>query len=131
MVDVRWSFFQAPVLVEDAVGEKFPVPSEYDFSLLQDIILHRFQDGGEVSSIVRRGNYELSYAGNSTHILSESVRLRPGSQVIMAVIITQTEEIVSCPIPSCRSREYQTLQSGGFRWLVIVIYCLLCVNAVT
>ena len=131
VVDVRWSFFQAPVMVEDAVGEKFPVPSEYDFSLLQDIILHRFQDGGQVSSIVRRGNYELSYAKNSAYILSESVRLRPGSQVIMAVIITQIGEIVACPMLSCRSREYQTLQSGGFRWLVIVVCCLLCVNTVT
>jgi hypothetical protein len=119
------------VLVEDVLGERFPAPSEYDFSLLQDIILHRFQDGGQVSSMVCRGNYELSYARNSTHILSEGVQLRPGSLVIMAVILTQTEEIVACPIRSCRSREYQTLQSGGFRWLVIVISCMLCTNPVT
>lgn len=87
--------------------------------------MHRFRDGSQVSSIVCRGDYELSYARNSTHILREGGQLRPGSLVIMAVILSQTTETVACPIPSCMSTEYHTLQSGGLKWLVIVISYML------
>jgi hypothetical protein len=38
ILDVRWMYFQAPLQIEDALGVKFPVPSEYDFRMLQIII---------------------------------------------------------------------------------------------
>jgi hypothetical protein len=117
IVDIRWTYFQAPMQVEDALGYKFPVPSEYEFSLLQNIIYHRFQDDGQVAVMVQRGGYELSYANNSHQTLSSGVRLRPGSQVIMAVILEK--EVVNqraCPMPRCKSMEATAVSGGGYRW---------------
>lgn len=116
VVDVRWTWFQAPLQVEDTLGNKFPVPSEYDFSLLQDIIRHRFQDGGQVSALVRQGDYELSYARDSRQILTDDSRLRPGSQIIMAVIAVAAVDNGSCPMPSCGSTETEAVPGGGYRW---------------
>jgi hypothetical protein len=31
--DIHHTFFQDPIIVEDALGRKFPVPSEYDLSV--------------------------------------------------------------------------------------------------
>ncbi|KAF2631904.1 hypothetical protein BU25DRAFT_474950 [Macroventuria anomochaeta] len=45
VVDTRWTHFQAPLVVEDVLGYKFPVPSEYDFDLLDTIIRQRFRSG--------------------------------------------------------------------------------------
>jgi hypothetical protein len=44
-LDVRWTYFQAPLQIEDALGVKFPVPSEYDFRMLQIIIKGRYLEG--------------------------------------------------------------------------------------
>src|SRR5215471_12868984 len=67
-VDTRWTFFQAPLVVEDALGFKFPVPSEYDYGLLENIIQYRFQTG-DGSRDVRLGNYELYNTKMSTEAL--------------------------------------------------------------
>jgi hypothetical protein len=116
VLDVRWTYFQAPLQVEDALGERFPVPSEYDFSLLQQIIRHRFQDDGQVSALVREGDYELSYANNSNQVLSNGHRLRPGSQLVMAVVIGKIAQYDACPIPNCVSTEVKAVHGGGYRW---------------
>jgi len=49
--NAKWTFFQAPFIVEDALGFKFPVPSEYDFELLNAIIKHRFLEGSGSSEV--------------------------------------------------------------------------------
>jgi hypothetical protein len=54
--DTRWTYFQVSLLVEDALGFKFPVPSEYDYELLDTIIKHRFLKVPG-SSDVQVGNY--------------------------------------------------------------------------
>lgn len=117
VLDVRWTYFQAPIQVEDALGYKFPVPSEYDFSLLQEITQHRFQDESEVAFLINQGEYELSYATNSTQILSSNARMRPGSQVIMAVILnSEVESKEVCPMPKCPSSEIKSALGGGYKW---------------
>ncbi len=116
--DTRWTFFQAPVKVEDALGRKFPVPSEYSFEELELIIKHRFKEGpgrGEVEA----GNYELSNTKNSRQILDSTSRpsLLPGGSITMAIIIDQalgSQHI--CPIPNCRSKLTQPVLGGGRVW---------------
>lgn len=65
--NTSWTYFQAPLIVEDALGFKFPVPSEYDFELLDTIIKHRFLEGPG-SSEVEAGNYELFNTKNSRQV---------------------------------------------------------------
>ncbi|KAI1410823.1 hypothetical protein F5Y13DRAFT_166896 [Hypoxylon sp. FL1857] len=114
--DITWNFFQDPLIVEDALGRKFPVPSEYDYSLLDAIIKHRFQDGpGAVQ--VAAGDYEIMDAGNRLHILSANSLLRPGCSITMAVLVKKPRSVVlaggCCPMPRCRSSNTIAMPSGG------------------
>ncbi|KAH6714436.1 hypothetical protein BKA61DRAFT_481678 [Leptodontidium sp. MPI-SDFR-AT-0119] len=114
--DTRWTFFQAPIVVEDALGLKFPLPSEYDFLLLDTIIKHRFLEGlGSLE--VKVGNYEFFNTKQSTEVLSPDVRLLPGTSITMAILFQipeVTEDI--CPIPRCRSDQTATTPGGGRTW---------------
>jgi hypothetical protein len=115
-LDVRWTWFQAPLQVEDALGKKFPVPSEYDFPTLQDII-RPFNGEGLVAMMVRSGDYELAYANHRTQILSRNALLRPGSYIIMAVIVVRSlGSQQSCPMLRCGSTETKVERGGGYRW---------------
>ncbi|KAI0890777.1 hypothetical protein F4806DRAFT_371146 [Annulohypoxylon nitens] len=123
--DIRWSFFQDPYVVEDALGRKFPVPSEFDYSLLNTIIKHKFQDGPG-SVLVSTGDYELMDAKNRLQILSVESRLRPGSSIIMAVIVSKPESAVianeRCPMPLCRSDDTIAVLGGGRQWQVYPLH---------
>ncbi|CAH0022954.1 unnamed protein product [Clonostachys rhizophaga] len=98
-VDVRWSFFQDPLICEDALGRKFPVPSEYDFTMLNVIIRQRFQTGPG-SAEVALGDFEITEATDRSSILSESSFLRPGSSLLMAILIEKQPIIM--PEETCR-----------------------------
>ncbi len=114
--DTRWTFYQSPFVVEDALGLKFPVPSEYQYDLLDTIIKHRFMDGPG-SLDVRAGNYELFSTKNSDHILSASVRLLPGTAITMAILVSKpvlTDEV--CPIRRCGSDRSTAAPGGGRLW---------------
>lgn len=113
MLDVRWTHFQDPLRIEDALGGQFPVPSEYDFRMLQIIIKGRYSDG-PIAQDVQSGDYELSYAFNSRLILSPDQPLRPGSHVIMGVFLES--EASRCPNPECGSLELTPARGGGNRW---------------
>lgn len=104
IVDTRWTFFQAPLTIEDALGFKFPVPSKYDYQLLDTIIKYRFLDGpGSIE--VKVGNYELFKTKDSEQVLSASIRLLPGTNITMAIFIGKLKHIGnSCPMPLCGSR---------------------------
>jgi hypothetical protein len=105
--------------VEDALGYKFLVPSEYDFSLLQVIIQHRFQEDGEVGALVHKGDYELSYANNSDQILCATGRMKPGSHVVMAIILENgVANRNICPLPRCASKDIDSATGGGYKWYV-------------
>jgi hypothetical protein len=114
--DTRWSFFQAPLAVEDALGYKFPVPSEYDFDLLDAIIKQKFKTGPG-SLDVQVGNYEYFKTKNSNHVLSNTTRFLPGTAITMAIIVTQptlTDE--TCPMPGCGSNQTLKPLGGGRTW---------------
>ncbi|KAH5398360.1 hypothetical protein HBI67_214670 [Parastagonospora nodorum] len=111
--DTRWAFFQAPLAVEDALGFRFPVPSEYDFDLLEAVIRQRFKTGPG-SLEVRAGNYEYLKTNNSTDVLSQNTRLLPGSSITMAVIVdrsSMTDE--ACPMSRCDSIQTNEFFGGG------------------
>ena len=115
-VDTRWTFFQAPIVVEDTFGFKFPVPSEYDFSTLETIIRHRFREG-EASRHVKAGNYELFKTRSSEEVIKSNSRLFPGMEITMAIILTRlvsSDEV--CPMPRCRSSRTMIVPGGGRNW---------------
>ncbi|KAF2797253.1 hypothetical protein K505DRAFT_298803 [Melanomma pulvis-pyrius CBS 109.77] len=123
--DTRWSFFQVPLVIvveviEDALGCKFPVPSEYDFDLLEAVIKQRFKTGpGSLN--VQAGNYEYFKTKNSNDVLSRTTRLLPGTAITMAIIVvrpTLTDQ--TCPMPGCGSIQTAEPPGGGRTWYVLV-----------
>ncbi|KAF2131475.1 hypothetical protein P153DRAFT_374341 [Dothidotthia symphoricarpi CBS 119687] len=122
-VDTRWTHFQAPLVVEDALGYKFPVPSEYDFEMLVTIIQQRFKSGSGARE-VRAGNYELCRTRRKSEVVTATSRLVPGTAITMAIIVaipsnrdTVCLKITKCPMPHCRSSEISQCQdTGGSVW---------------
>lgn len=116
--DLRRTWFQDPVRLEDALGRIFPIPSEYGYSTVEAIIRDRFK-GGPGSQRVLDGNYELFDATNSNHVISESswTGLLPGMSIKMAVILEQpSSKAERCPKPGCGSRTFLALPEGGNIW---------------
>jgi len=117
--DIRWTFFQDPLIVEDALGRKFPVPSEYDYSLLDTIIKHKFQEGPGAAKVAV-GDYEMMVARNRLHILSVNSQLRPGCSITMAILVSKARSAVltdeRCPMPQCQSSNTTTVPGGGRLW---------------
>lgn len=102
------------MIVEDALGFKFPVPSEYDYDLLDAVVKQKFC-AGPGSFEVKAGHYEYFQTRNSNVEVSRDNRLLPGTAITMAVIIvcsTLTDE--ACPMPKCDSRQ-TTRSSCGVR----------------
>jgi hypothetical protein len=113
--DIRWTFLQDPVLVEDALGRKFPVPSEYDFALLNRIIQHKFETGPG-SAQVSHGDYQIRDAKERQVVLSSQSRLRPGSSLIMAILAGKALPGTLCPMPRCNSVRTTQAEGGGRLW---------------
>ena len=118
VADTRWTFFQAPFVVEDALGYIFPVPSEYDFDLLNAVVTHRFKDGLGTRE-VRAGDYELVNTNNSAQVISPNIRLLPGTRITIAIIqrITKLGKY-TCPTRICRSTVFVPAPQGGMIWYV-------------
>ena len=115
-VDTRWTYFQAPLILEDALGLKFPVPSEYDYGTLEAIIKHRFSVGMG-SQDVQVGNYELFKAKRRAELISPNTRLLPGTEIIMAIIIDKPAfKQGRCPMPRCSSPDILAFPGGGMIW---------------
>lgn len=115
-VDTHWTFFQAPLIIEDALGLKFSVPSEYDYSTLDVLIRHRFRDGTG-SREVSVGNYELFRTKRRGEIIEPNARLLPGTEITMAVILgTSTPIEETCPMPRCNSANISAYPGGGLIW---------------
>ncbi|KAH7085729.1 hypothetical protein BKA63DRAFT_25414 [Paraphoma chrysanthemicola] len=115
-VDTRWTYFQEPFIVEDALGAKFPVPSEYDFTMLDGLIRIRFRAGAG-SLEVDAGKYELCQATRRSEVVTPKSRLRPGTAITMAILMdTPNLSERSCPMPRCGSTQASAFPGGGFVW---------------
>jgi hypothetical protein len=117
--DTRWSFFQAPYVVEDARGFKFPVPSEFDYDMLDSIVRHCFKEGAGSRDVVL-GNYEFCKTNMRSATITATSRLAPGTAITMAVIIGSDKvSDTACPMPQCNSVRATQCPGGGFTWLVM------------
>lgn len=117
--DGRFSHFQAPLIVEDALGFKFPVPSEYDYDLLDAVVRRKFI-AGPGSLEVRAGNYEYFQTQNSRNLLSDTSRFLPGMAITMAIVIAQpTSTDAVCPMPKCTSMQTIDSPGGGRIWYLL------------
>jgi hypothetical protein len=102
--------------VEDAFGVKFPIPTEYDYDLIDTVIKHRFKIGGG-SMEVKAGNYELCRKPNRFDIINESSRLQPGTAITMLIIVsTRIVKEAVWPIPHCESAQAIPCRGGGSVW---------------
>ena len=120
--DIRRTFFQDPLAIEDAEGVRFPVPSEYDFKLLNDIIKLRFEVG-PLSKDVRVGNYELFKTLNGKDVITADTRLLPGTAITMALLMREDfTQAGCCPMPRCRSDRSLPVPGGGRLWSVPQAY---------
>ncbi|TGO86532.1 hypothetical protein BPOR_0295g00050 [Botrytis porri] len=117
-VDTRFTYCQAPVKVEDALGRFFPVPSEYSFDDLRAIIHSRFKEGPGKYQVLS-GNYEILNGKNRKQVMSAGYCERrgflPGSTLTMAIILDdvlkQGDDFY--PMPRCGSRASSPVIGGG------------------
>ncbi|KAI0386038.1 hypothetical protein F5Y04DRAFT_162316 [Hypomontagnella monticulosa] len=114
--DTRWSFFQAPLVVEDPLGYKFPVPSEYDVDALDAIVKHRFRTGPG-SFEVKFENYEYLQTGTGEVLFRQSM-FPPGAAITMAIVLILPEPPPHgiCPVPGCHSNQTVESPGGGRTW---------------
>ena len=113
-IDTRFTYFQAPVRVEDALGRVFPFPSECGIEALNIEIMCRFQQGPGRRQVMN-GEFEIFNGKNVQPLfsVSEVSTLLPGMSVIMAVVLKTTDE---SPMPHCHcGPNEETLGSGKIR----------------
>ena len=117
-LDTRFTYFQAPVKVEDALGRVFPFASECSFVALYAEIKERFKEGpGRIE--VMAGDFELFNAKNTKQVLtmSDGNGLLPGMSIYMAIVLEKEfAEGDKCPVPHCISKTFVEAVGGGRTW---------------
>ena len=121
-IDTRFTYFQVPVRVEDALGRVFPFPSECSIEALNVEIKTKFKEGpGKTKVMV--GDFEIFNAKNTDEVLTVSGRdvLLPGMSIHMAIILERDfAEGSKCPMPYCASKTFLEAVGGGRTWYVIL-----------
>ena len=120
-IDTRFTYFQAPVKVEDVLGRAFHFSSECSIEALDAEIRSRFKKGpGKIE--VMAGDFELFNAKNADQVLtiSNGHGLLPGMSINMAIILEKDEKEFAegdkCPMPHCSSRAFVETIGGGRTW---------------
>ena len=117
-MDTRFTFFQAPVRVEDALGRVFPFSSECSIEALNAEIKSRFRKGpGKIE--VMAGGFEIFNAKNTDQVLTISGHnvLLPGMSINMAIVVEKEfVEGDQCPMPHCPSETFVKAIGGGRTW---------------
>ena len=117
-IDTRFTYFQAPVKVEDALGRVFPFSSECSIEALDAEIKTRFKEGPGKTEVMA-GDFELFNAKNAEQVLTISDRngLLPGMSINMAIVLEKKfAEGDKCPMPHCSSRTFVEAVGGGRTW---------------
>lgn len=126
-VDTRMTYFQVPFVVEDALGFKFPVPSEYDYDLINAIVRHRFKEGPGSGDVIA-GHCELCKMDKRSETITATTRLVPGTAIVMAIIVEASNyNSASCPMLHCESSEASPSPGGGFIWCALCSDCLVTI----
>ena len=121
-IDTRFTFFQAPVRVEDVLGRVFPFPSECSIEALDAEIKVRFKEGPGKTQVMA-GDFEIFNAKNTDEVLTVSGRdvLLPEMSINMAIILQEDfAEGNKCPMPHCASKSFVEVAGGGRTWYVIL-----------
>lgn len=114
--DTRHTWFQEPVKLEDAYGRIWPIPVEYDYSMMEGALRGKFQNG-RGKSLVERNRWQLFDSTNTQHIISPvNWEPIPGMKITMAMIIPQNDNIVVCPRLNCISTSFHMAMGGGQVW---------------
>ena len=117
-IDTRFTVFQAPVRVEDALGRVFAFPSECSIEALDAEIKARFKEGPGKTEVLA-GNFEIFNAKNADQIITVSGRsvLVPRMSINMAIVLEKEfAEGDKCPMPHCASRTFVEAIGGGRTW---------------
>jgi len=134
-INVRHTWFQEPLRLDDAFGRPIPIPVEYEWSVsftslvkfqrltaLQKLkaIIHDQFYYGPGNEKVSAGEYEIFNTKDSSQLITQRnfSLLRPGSAITMAMVIGSYEEGVKdqCPKPGCKSKMYTKSNAGGLIW---------------
>ena len=117
-IDTRFTVFQAPVRVEDALGRVFAFPSEFSIEALDAEIKARFKEGPGKNEVLA-GNFEIFNAKNADQVITVSGRsvLVPRMSINMAIVLEKEfAEGDKCPMPRCASRTFVEAVGGGRTW---------------
>lgn len=104
-LDIKHTWLQDPVRLEDPFGRYIPIPSEYSFSMMEAVVIDRYKADPNARRIQLK-QFEIFNPRNSDQAITEeqSTGFIPGMQLRMAVILykinAQTDR---CPIPTCGS----------------------------
>jgi hypothetical protein len=121
--DLRHTWLQPPVRLEDPLRRYIPIPSEYSFSMMQAVILAQFESGPG-STIVRSGDYEIANSKDCNQVVTADsfTGFIPGMDLRMAIIMYQQESFVvqstmeSCLNPECGAQDCADAEGGGKTW---------------
>lgn len=117
-VDTRFTYFQAPVRVEDALGRVFPFPSECSVEALLVEIKARFREGPGKNEVMA-GDFDIFNAKNTAQLLATSDHnvLLPGMSINMAIIFKLAfAPDDRCLMPHCASKTFVEALGGGRTW---------------
>lgn len=117
-IDTRFTYFQAPVRVEDALGRVFPFSSECSLEALNAEIKARFKEGPGKTEVMA-GDFEIFDAKNTDQSLTISGRnvLLPGMSINMAIVLNKEfAEDDKCPMPHCASKTFNKPVRDGKGW---------------
>lgn len=117
-INTSFTYLQAPIRVEDALGRVFHFPSECSIEALIAEIKARFKDCPGKTKVMA-GDFELFNAKNTDQVLTASGHniLLPGMSINMAIVLKKEfPEGDKCPMPQCASRTFVEAVGGGRIW---------------
>ena len=116
-IDTSFSYFQAPVRVEDALGRVFPSLSECSVEALVEIKA-KFREGPGKNEVMA-GDFDIFNAEKTAQLLATSGNnvLLPGMLINMEIIFAQAfTQDEKCPMPHCASKTFVKAIGGGRTW---------------
>lgn len=116
--DIRHTWLQDPVRLEDPFGRYITIPSEYSFGMMEAVVLERCKADPGARRIQLR-QYQISNSRNSNQLITEDrfMGLFPGMCLRMAVLSYGADVHTNkCPILTCGSQLLLDYSGGGKTW---------------
>ena len=116
--DLRHTWLQDPIRLEDPFGGYITIPSEYSFDMMEAVILARCKSGPG-SRKIQMKEFEITNSRNSKQVFTQDrfTGFIPGMQLRMAILLYDLiAETDKCPIPTCGSRMLSECRAGGKIW---------------